>query len=277
MITFSFELKIIIFNIISILFLFRYYSLFLIQIISSKLKLNMKKTDYKIVMKKNHTSVRNVKYSSCDRKNWIKTWKKYAKQEPGICTYLDCSKKATLGGHLWTNFQKSKKYYFIAPICAKCNSSSIKKKKFHEAKKGTKFLKIPKNPCTCKKKEKVSSTSNKKNNSIVTTKSPKMNVDHNDDYDDKEEDNRKSDPHFVPKNNDTIKASIIECHHQCHNCIELKKNLSFQEKVKFLSMLNKNSNSTAITSFQIDFDDDNYKSVGDIETNHARSMFCPIL
>jgi hypothetical protein len=221
----------------------------------------MKKTNYKIVMKKNHTSVRNVKYSSCDRKNWIKTWIKYAKQEPGICTYLDCSKKATLGGHLWTNFQKSKKYYFIAPICAKCNSSTIKKKKFHEAKKDTKFLKIPKNPCTCKKKEKVSSASNKKNNSIATNSSPKIHVDYNDDnddYDDKEEeDDDESDPDFVPKNNDTIKVPvknqhIEKCHHQFHNCIKLQKNLSFhKEKVKSLSVLNKNSNS--------------------------RSKFCPIL
>ncbi len=73
-------------------------------------------------------------------KSWIKKWNKFTKKEPGRCIYLRCSNEATLGGHLWMKFQKSKEFYFIAPICAKCNSSTIKKKKFHEAKKNTFFL-----------------------------------------------------------------------------------------------------------------------------------------
>jgi len=43
---------------------------------------------------------------------------------------------------------KKAKYEVVQKdICAKCNSSTIKKKKFHEAKKNTFFLKTPKDPC----------------------------------------------------------------------------------------------------------------------------------
>ena len=101
----------------------------------------MKKAKYEVVQKEN-SSVRNVINSSCHKnRSWIKKWNKFTKKEPGRCIYLRCSNEATLGGHLWIKFQKSKEFYFIAPICAKCNSSTIKKKKFHEAKKKHLLLK----------------------------------------------------------------------------------------------------------------------------------------
>ena len=113
----------------------------------------MKKAKYEVVQKEN-SSVQNVINTSCHKvRSWIKLWEKHTKKEPGRCIYLRCSNEATLGGHLWIKFQKSKKYYFIAPICAKCNSSTIKKKKFHEAKKNTIFLKTLKDPCVDEMKE----------------------------------------------------------------------------------------------------------------------------
>jgi hypothetical protein len=122
----------------------------------------MKKEKYEVVQKKN-SSVRNVIGSSCDNNtSWIKNWKEYTNKEPGRCIYLGCSNQATLGGHLEIKFNESQEFCFIAPICAKCNSSTIKVK-FHRAKKNTIFLKIPKNPCIDKMKEKILSQSNKNN------------------------------------------------------------------------------------------------------------------
>jgi hypothetical protein len=123
----------------------------------------MKKDKYEVVQKKN-SSIRNVIGSSCDNNpSWIKNWKEYTKKEPGRCIYLGCSNQATLGGHLEIKSNQSEEFCFIAPICGKCNSSTIKKEQFHKAKKNTIFLKIPKNPCIDEMKEKILSQSSKNN------------------------------------------------------------------------------------------------------------------
>ena len=107
----------------------------------------MAKTKYEVITKKNNGYVKNVSGSSCDKGNWLKKWKKLTKQQPSRCTYLKCSNKAVLGGHLWLKFQKTNSYYFIAPICAKCNSNTLKKEIFHKTKKNITFMRIPFNPC----------------------------------------------------------------------------------------------------------------------------------
>ena len=68
-----------------------------------------------------NTSAWNVDGSSSSRPTYysshIKDWTKETGRAPGICSYVGCTRPATVGGHIWL----ARLGVYIAPICDKCN------------------------------------------------------------------------------------------------------------------------------------------------------------
>ena len=76
------------------------------------------------------------------RMSWIKFWEMSTKSERGTCSYVECTNKATIGGHIWLKDKSDgNKYCYIAPICSGCNNwRSIKRSR--EAEPQSKLKKV---------------------------------------------------------------------------------------------------------------------------------------
>lgn len=95
-------------------------------------------------------TARNVKNSSCDKasKGWLTKWSKETGESKNcVCSFRNCNNPAELGGHLWIEGE-SLEYYYIAPICKKCNNDPERDREYFRMKLNTTYLKTSVNVCT---------------------------------------------------------------------------------------------------------------------------------
>ena len=69
------------------------------------------------------TMVKNVVGSSIDTKNMKEFWeKKTGRQFPEKCRIYYCPNDAEVGGHMWVKGRNRRTFWYILPICQRCNT-----------------------------------------------------------------------------------------------------------------------------------------------------------
>lgn len=72
--------------------------------------------------------VHNIKGTS-DRKpqgkydSWLDFWEKKKGTRSGLCSCKDCCRIAEVGGHVQQHGSETDYYWYIVPLCKKCNSA----------------------------------------------------------------------------------------------------------------------------------------------------------
>ena len=86
--------------------------------------------------------VRNLQEEShsptCACESWLEHWEKNCGKKAGICSALNCSKKAEVGGHVQKRDVGNDSWYII-PICKGCNGKHGQE---YEVKSGTTFITV---------------------------------------------------------------------------------------------------------------------------------------
>lgn len=90
---------------------------------------------------------KNVSHSICYKtlKGWLRKWAQVTgENEDCLCSYNICTNIAQTGVHLWIK-GKNTDYYYIAPICIKCDNKE-KRQKYFKMKPNLVYLKTNVNP-----------------------------------------------------------------------------------------------------------------------------------
>jgi hypothetical protein len=72
--------------------------------------------------------------------SWLKYWEDITGENADTCSYLDCSNKADIGGHLFL-FLYSQNNTYIAPICFVCKYDK-NDGEFHDMKMDITYVKM---------------------------------------------------------------------------------------------------------------------------------------
>lgn len=96
-----------------------------------------------------NANAKNMFHSTCFKtlNGWFKKWiyETGKNEQDCICSYFNCTNNASTGVHLWLK-GKPTKYYFIAPICLRCNNKE-KQERYFKMKPNIMYLKTNVNPC----------------------------------------------------------------------------------------------------------------------------------
>jgi len=75
---------------------------------------------------------------TCGCKSWIKHWENNYRRNAGICSALNCSNNAEVGGHVQKRNVDDDNWYII-PICKSCNGKHGHE---YEVKMDTTFISV---------------------------------------------------------------------------------------------------------------------------------------
>ena len=75
---------------------------------------------------------------TCCCNSWLEHWENNCGKKADICSALNCSKNAEVGGHV-QKINENDDHWFIIPICKSCNSKHGQE---YEVKANTTFISI---------------------------------------------------------------------------------------------------------------------------------------
>ena len=75
---------------------------------------------------------------TCSCNSWLEHWEKNSVKKAGICSALNCSKNAEVGGHV-QKINVSDDSWYIIPICKSCNGKLGEE---YEVKTDTTFISV---------------------------------------------------------------------------------------------------------------------------------------